>query len=200
MPIAAPLPTIWVTGLPASGKRTLATAIADHLRAQGQAAEVIDSGRLRRTPLGASLGFSRDDRDTNVRRHAMAAAMLTRNGVLAVVSAVSPYRATREAIRAELGEFIEVWVSTSPAACAERDQSGNWARALAGELKGFTGADAPYEAPLAPECQADLAEEPVDSAALRVLAILEARRTASQTIERESDTLTAHLDELGYSD
>lgn len=200
MPTAAPLPTIWITGLPSSGKRSLATAIADHLRARGQMAEVIDSGRLRRTPLGASLGFSRDDRDTNVRRHAMAAAMLTRNGVVAVVSAVSPYRATREAIRSELGEFIEVWVSTPAEVCIQRDLGGNWARALAGELEGFTGVDAPYEPPVSAECEADLTDEPVDVAALRVLAIYDAHRSASQTLEAESDSLTAHLDELGYSD
>jgi adenylylsulfate kinase len=200
MPIASTLPTIWVTGLPASGKRTLATAIADHLRVQGQAAEVIDSGRLRRTPLGATLGFSRDDRDTNMRRHAMAAAMLTRNGVLAVVSAVSPYRATRETIRAELGEFIEVWVSTPPDICGARDQTGNWARALAGEIKGFTGVDAPYEAPAAPEFQVDLTQESVDAAALRVVTFLETRGAPSTEIDQESEDLTADLGELGYSD
>ena len=195
----ATLPTIWVTGLPASGKRVLATAIAAGLRERSQAVEVIDSGRLRRTPLGATLGFSRDDRNTNVRRHAMAAAMLTRNGVVAVVSAVSPYRAARDAIRAELGDFVEVWVSTPAEACATRDQSGNWARALAGELDGFTGVDAPYEASPRPEVSADLSVESVDSAAARVLALLDDRANAAPE-EGDTDNLTAHLDQLGYSD
>jgi len=199
MPQPSTLPTIWVTGLPASGKRALAAAIAAGLRARNQSVEVIDSGRLRRTPLGATLGFSRDDRDTNVRRHAMAAAMLTRNGVVAVVSAVSPYRATRDALRAELGNFVEVSVTTPPEACAARDQSGNWARAYAGELTGFTGVDAPYEAPVSPEVTANLAEEPADAAAVRVLAFLDARGSGGEN-EDETDVLTAHLDELGYTD
>ncbi len=161
--------------------------------------EVIDSGRLRRTPLGATLGFSRDDRDTNVRRHAMAAAMLTRNGVLAVVSAVSPYRATREAVRHELGNFVEVAVTTPPEACAERDPSGNWTRALSGELAGFTGVDDPYEPSDNPEIEADLSEESIDAAAIRVLAYLEARG-ASSDLDTDPDELSAHLDQLGYSD
>ena len=198
MPPSTPLPTIWVTGLPASGKRALATAIADRLRARGQAVEVIDSGRLRRTPLGATLGFSRDDRDTNVRRHAMAAAMLTRNGVLAVVSAVSPYRATREALRAELGDFVEVWASTPPEICAERDQSGNWARALRGEITDFTGVDAPFEAPADPEVTTDLSVESIDAATARVMAVLDARGSAVET-ENGPDDVAVHLDELGYS-
>lgn len=199
MPTSTTLPTIWVTGLPASGKRALAAAIADGLRARQQAVEVIDSGRLRRTPLGATLGFSRDDRNTNVRRHAMAAAMLTRNGVVAVVSAVSPYRATRDAIRSELGSFVEVHVNTPPEVCAERDQSGNWDRAQAGELTGFTGVDAPYEPSESPELTADLSQESVADAASRVLAFLDAQQDTSGHAARPDD-LSDHLDQLGYSD
>lgn len=193
--------TVWVTGLPASGKRALALEVARLLRARGRSVEVIDSGRLRKTPLGASLGFSRDDRETNVRRHAMAAAMLTRNGVVAVISAVSPYRSTREAIQAELGEFIEVWASTPPEACQARDTSGNWARALAGELKGFTGVDAPYQAPIAPAAVADIAVESAEDAALRVLDVIDARGwSVPDSSDDDSTRLAEQLQELGFSD
>ena len=193
--------TVWVTGLPASGKRALALEVARLLRARGRAVEVIDSGRLRQTPLGASLGFSRDDRETNVRRHALAAAMLTRNGVVAVISAVSPYRSTRDAIRAELGEFIEVWASTPPDACKQRDTSGNWARALAGELKGFTGVDAPYQAPTDPSAVANIAEESVEAAAARVLGVIDARGwSVPDATDEDSNRLAEQLQVLGYSD
>ena len=193
--------TVWVTGLPASGKRAVALEIAALLRARGRAVEVIDSGRLRKTPLGASLSFSRDDRETNVRRHAMAAAMLTRNGVVAVISAVSPYRSTRDAIHKELGAFIEVWASTPPQSCQARDTSGNWARALAGELTGFTGVDAPYEEPEAPAVTTDLDQERPEDAAARVLAIIDSRGwSVPDTTDEDSNRLAEQLQVLGYSD
>ncbi len=148
--------TVWLTGLPASGKRRLAEALARQLRVLGLSVEVIDSGKLRRTPLGSSVGFSVAERDLNARRHALAARMLTRNGVVAVVSAVSPLRSTRDLIRTELGDFFEVHVSTPPAVCAQHDPTGNWAKALAGEIQDFTGVNAPFEAPLDPEATVDM--------------------------------------------
>ncbi len=192
--------TVWLTGLPASGKRTLAGHVADGLRARSYAVEVIDSGTLRRGPLAAQLGFSRDERDLNVNRHALAAQLLARNGVVAVVSAVSPYRATRDAIRQELGRFVEVHVSTPAAVCAEWDQTGHWARALAGELYGFTGVDAPYEPPYAPEARVDLATVPMHEAARRVL---EAAETAGYIepelgTDRPTDEVHAQLGDAGY--
>lgn len=166
--------TIWCTGLPKSGKSALAEALASTIRGRGFQVELINSGKMRKTPLGASLGFSRDDRDTNVRRHAFAANLLVKNGVVAIVSAVSPYAATRAEIRAELSPFVEVYVSTSKAACIERDRDGVWAKALNGEIRNFTGVDALYEAPDRPEVEADLAQLSIEGAVNRVVAKLEA--------------------------
>ena len=165
--------TVWCTGLPSSGKSALADALVEKLQTRGLQVELINSGRMRQTPLGASLGFSRDDRDTNVRRHAFAAHLLVRNGVVAVVSAVSPYKATRDQIRMELGHFVLVYVSTPAAACIERDSSGNWAKALDGKIRGFTGVDDPYEAPESPGVEVDLSQLSVEAGVRRVLTTLE---------------------------
>lgn len=171
--------TVWLTGLPASGKRHVAACLVALLEARGLPVERIDSGKLRRTPLGARLGFSPAERDLNARRHALAARMLTRNGVVAVVSAVSPAAATRAAIRAELDGYVEVYVATPPDACAARDRSGNWARARAGTLADFTGVDAPYEAPTAPDVRVDISEISPEAAARTVLAALDAAGLAA---------------------
>jgi adenylylsulfate kinase len=192
--------TIWLTGLPSSGKRTLASDVARGLKARTQAVEVIDSGKLRGGPLGTQLGFSRDDRDTNVRRHALAAQLLARNGVVAVVSAVSPYRATRDNVRAVLGRFVEVHVATPPEVCAQWDQSGTWARALAGELSDFTGVDGPYEAPLHPEVRVDLSQVGMEEAARLVLQAAEAAGWLEVEMgpDEATDEVHARLGELGY--
>lgn len=166
--------TVWCTGLPKSGKSALAEALALTIRGRGLQVELINSGKMRKTPLGASLGFSRDDRDINVRRHAFAANLLVKNGVVAIVSAVSPYAATREEIRAELDPFVEVYVSTSKAACIERDRDGVWTKALNGEIRNFTGVDALYEVPETPEVEADLAQLSIEAAVARVVTKLEA--------------------------
>lgn len=166
--------TIWCTGLPKSGKSALADALAVAVQGRGFQVELINSGRMRKTPLGASLGFSKDDRDTNVRRHAFAANLLVKNGVVAIVSAVSPYANTRAEVRAELSPFVEVYVSTPKAACIERDRDGVWAKALNGEIRNFTGVDATYEVPDAPEVAADLAQLSTEGAVNRVMAKLEA--------------------------
>lgn len=168
-------PTLWLTGLPASGKRALGLVLVEGIRARGHAAELIDSGNLRRTPLGSSLGFSREERDLNAKRHALAARLLSRNGVFAVVSAITPFASTRRDIRAELDPYYEVYVATPPDACAARDRSGNWASARAGTLRGFTGVDAPFEEPLDAEARVDLSNESEDVVAARILADLEAR-------------------------
>ena len=165
--------TVWCTGLPSSGKSQLAEALAAAIGARGLQTEVINSGKMRKTPLGASLGFSRDDRDTNIQRHAFAANLLVRNGVVAIVSAVSPYADTRRAVRNELGAFAEVYVSTPKSACIDRDKDGAWARALRGEIRGFTGVDDPYEAPIEPDVDVDLSQISLEAAVNRVLAALE---------------------------
>ncbi len=165
--------TVWLTGLPGAGMRSLAASLATRIQQRGRQVEIIDSGRLRASPLGAGLGFSREDRDLNVRRHALAASLLTRHGVVAVVAAVSPHRATRDAIRAELGNFFEVHVATPAAVCIERDERGVWERALRGELPGFTGVESPYEEPQNPEATVDLGTQSLEEATDHLVAALE---------------------------
>ncbi len=155
--------TVWLTGLPASGKSTLAGAIEDRLRQAGRAACVLDGDDLRRG-LSADLGFGAADRDENVRRAAHVARLLAAAGVVAVVALVSPYRAARAAAR-ELHEdagltFIEVHLDTPLELCEERDPKGLYARARHGELSDMTGVDDPYEPPQDP----DLALAPADPA------------------------------------
>lgn len=196
--------TVWLTGLPSSGKNTFAEHLAARVRARGLAVEVIESGKLRRGPLGATLGFSRDERDTNVRRHALAAQLLARNGVVAIVSAVSPYRNTRDEIRQQLVAFAEVHIATPREVCMEWDSTGNWARALAGELDNFTGVNGPYEAPLNPELRLDLSSVERPDALDQVVTRLEQLGylpESTQEIDGEDvDLIRDRLRELGYAE
>jgi adenylylsulfate kinase len=177
---------VWITGLPGSGKNTLAEAIGSELAKRNVPFEIIDSGKLRETLLGDTLGFSRKDRDANCRRNAFVASLLAKNGVVAIVSSVSPYRSTRDALRQEMGGFVEVWVSTPKEVCVDWDPKGLWAKALAGEIRQFTGVDDPYEPPLSPEVEADLSQVGAGEAAMRVVEFLEKRGTiAVQTKEAE---------------
>ena len=156
--------TVWLTGLPSSGKTTVARALADRLRADGAAVEVLDGDELRRH-LTADLGFSRADRDTNVARVGYVAQLLARNGVLVLVPVIAPYAAARAAVRARHAAggtaYLEVHVATSLEVCAERDVKGLYARARAGQLSGLTGVDDPYEPPPRPELRLDTAGRPV---------------------------------------
>ncbi len=146
--------TVWLTGLPSAGKSTIALAAAGRLRAAGRRVEVLDGDTVR-THLCADLGFSRADRDENVRRIGYVAHLLARNGVLVLVAVVSPYAGARAAVRAEHSSsgtpFVEVHVTTPTEVCGDRDVKGLYARQRAGELRGLTGVDDPYEAPAAPE-------------------------------------------------
>ncbi len=143
--------TVWFTGLPSSGKTTIASALERRLTAAGFAVESLD-GDVVRTHLTRGLGYSREDRDENVRRVGFVAELLSRHGVVVLCSLVSPYRAAREEVRERhRGRFFEVYVSTPPAVCAQRDVKGLYARARAGEVTAMTGVDDPYEAPQAPE-------------------------------------------------
>ena len=133
------------------------------LAERGVVSESIASGTLRESLLNNTLGFSKDHRDANCRRNAFAAQVLARHGVVAIVSAVSPYRATREAIRDSIQDFVEVHVATPKEACVDRDTKGLWAKALAGEIRNFTGVDDPYEAPTNPEIVVDASQMPVQA-------------------------------------
>jgi adenylylsulfate kinase len=165
--------TIWFTGLSGSGKSTIAHILEGELRARGHKVEVLD-GDVVRTQLSKGLGFSKEDRDTNIRRIGWVCEVLARNDVVAIGSAISPYREIRDEIRANIGRFVEVYVEAPLEVLADRDVKGLYRKAMAGEIKGFTGVDDPYEAPLNPEvvCHTDGSETPDESAA-KVLAKLE---------------------------
>ncbi len=145
--------TIWLTGLPSAGKTTIARVLAGRLRAEGHRVEVLDGDEIRRF-LSAGLGFSREDRDTNVQRIGLVAEVLARNGVLCVVLVIAPYADSREAVRkrhqASGTAYLEIHVATPVEVCSERDVKGLYARQAAGVLKGLTGVDDPYEPPLDP--------------------------------------------------
>jgi len=138
--------TIWFTGLSGAGKSTLANLLEKELRAHDMKVEVLD-GDVVRTHLSKGLGFSKEDRDTNIRRIGWVCQVLTRNGVVAIAAAISPYHEIRDEIRANVKNFVEVYVEAPIAVLAERDVKGLYKKALAGELKNFTGVSDPYEAP-----------------------------------------------------
>jgi len=151
--------TIWFTGLSGAGKTTITQALEKKLRAAEVKLEVLD-GDIVRTNLTKGLGFSKEDRDENIRRIGFVSHLLTRNGVIVLVSAISPYRAIREEVRQRIGDFVEVFVNAPLAVCEERDVKGLYKRARAGEIKQFTGISDPYEPPENPEieCRTDLEE------------------------------------------
>ena len=155
--------TIWFTGLPSSGKTTLAHALAKRLADEGyDRVEVLD-GDLAREHLTKGLGFTREDRAETVRRIGWVASLLARNGVVVLASVISPYRDDRDAVREMHGErFVEVHVATPLEVCAERDVKGLYAKQRAGELTGLTGVDDPYEAPLRPEVVVPTHQQSVD--------------------------------------
>jgi adenylyl-sulfate kinase len=148
--------TVWLTGLSSAGKSTIAGALCEQLRGRGLRVELLD-GDIVRQKLSKGLGFSKEDRDENIRRIGFVAELLSRNGVIVVVAAISPYRAIRDEVRGRIGNFIEVFVNAPLAVVEERDRNGIYRRCRAGELHGVTGLDDPYEPPLAPEveCRTD---------------------------------------------
>lgn len=152
---------VWLTGLPGSGKTTIARALEASLRAEGARVEVLDGDEVR-AALSPDLGFSPSEREQHNRRVIYVAKLLSRNGVVAIVSLISPYRAVRDAARAELGRFIEVWVKCSVEECIRRDPKGHYRRALDGQNAQMTGIQAPYEAPVHPELVADTEQWPVE--------------------------------------
>jgi adenylyl-sulfate kinase len=168
--------TLWFTGLSGAGKSTVASLVERELRRRGTPVEVLD-GDVVRQNLSKGLGFSREDRDTNIRRIAFVADLLSRNGVVAITAAISPYRSTRDEARALMdGRFVEIHVKASVAECARRDVKGLYAKALAGEIEEFTGVSDPYEEPLAPELELDTEAETPEESAARVVGLLAVRR------------------------
>ena len=164
--------TLWFTGLSGSGKTTISQALEAKLRAAGVKLEVLD-GDIVRTNLTKGLGFSKEDRDENVRRIGFVSHLLTRNGVIVLVSAISPYRDVREQVRQRVGDFIEVYANASVEVCESRDVKGLYKRARSGEIKNFTGISDPYEEPLNPEVNCDTENETLDESVNKVMAKLE---------------------------
>lgn len=160
--------TLWLTGLSGAGKSTLATAVAHELRRHGVGVETLDGDEVRQN-LSKGLGFSREDRDINIRRIGYVAKLLARNGVVVISAAISPYRAVRDEVRRDIGAFVEVHVKASLEECIRRDTKGLYRRAQAGEIPQFTGVSDPYEEPLAPELVVDTEREDVATSAARVI-------------------------------
>lgn len=164
--------TVWFTGLPSSGKSTIARLMERQFRKWNLKTELLD-GDVVRTHLTKGLGFSKEDRDTNIKRIAFVCQLLTRNDVIAIASAISPYRESRDQARRMIGNFVEVFVKTSVQECEKRDVKGLYAKAKAGELKGMTGVDDPYEEPLHPDVVCETEIETPEQSAAKVAAALE---------------------------
>jgi adenylylsulfate kinase len=168
--------TIWLTGLSGAGKSTLAWAIERYLKALDHNVEVLD-GDIVRTHLSKGLGFSREDRNTNIQRIAFVCNLLTRNGVVSIAAAISPYLETRKWARKEIGNFVEIYVKCPLEVCRQRDVKGLYKLADEGKIENFTGVDDPYEEPEHPEL------------------VIE---TDKQTVEQSVTHIFAKLEELGY--
>ncbi len=164
--------TVWFTGLSGAGKTTISEQVAKKLKEQGYKIEVLD-GDIVRTNLTKGLGFSKEDRDTNIRRIGFVADLLTRNDVIVIVSAISPYRGVREEVKEKIGNFVEVFVNAPLSVCEDRDVKGLYKKARSGEIKMFTGVSDPYEPPTSPEieCRTDLEE--LDESINKVFASLQ---------------------------
>lgn len=168
--------TLWFTGLSGAGKSTLASAVRVRLAERRHRVEVLDGDEVRAN-LSKGLGFSKEDRDTNVRRIGFVARLLSRNGVVAITAAISPYRDTREEVRRQHeAPFIEVFVDCDIDTLLQRDTKGLYAQALRGEIMNFSGISDPYEPPVSPDIVVHTAKETVAESVDRILAELEKRR------------------------
>jgi adenylylsulfate kinase len=161
--------TLWFTGLPCSGKSAVADRLAERLKDRGYRVERLDGDIVRRS-LTRDLGFSKEDRDENIRRVAFVAKLLTRNDVFVVTSFVSPYREIRAHARQEIGRFLEVYTKCSLEECMRRDVKGMYKKAIEGEIKEFTGVSDPYEEPVDPEILLETAKETLEESTAKVLA------------------------------
>ena len=194
--------TLWFTGLSGAGKTTLARLVETELKSRGHRVEVLD-GDIIRTNLSKGLGFSKEDRDTNIRRIGFVCHLLSRNEVVAITAAISPYREVRDEVRRQIGSFVEVYVKCPIAVLAERDVKGLYKKALAGEIKNFTGVDDPYEEPLSPEIMIETDVETPEQSAARIIARLEelgllAAKQDSGYSEEDEEEVRRRLEALGY--
>jgi adenylyl-sulfate kinase len=195
--------TLWFTGLSGAGKTTLARMVENELRNRGHKVEVLD-GDVVRTNLSKGLGFSKEDRDTNIRRIGFVCNLLTRNEVIAIAAAISPYREIRDEVRRDIGAFVEVFVKCPIDVLAERDVKGLYKKALAGEIKNFTGIDDPYEEPHAPEVTVETDRETPAQSAARIIARLEELQYIATVAapdaytDEDDEEVRRRLEALGY--
>src|ERR1700730_6769888 len=191
--------TIWFTGLSGSGKSTLSEIIEHRLKEHGRNVEVLD-GDVVRTHLSNGLGFSREDRDTNIKRIGFVCGLLTRNGVICISAAIAPYREARDWARKEIGNFVEVYVRCPIDVCRQRDVKGLYKLVDEGKIKNFTGVDDPYEEPLHPELVIETDRETIEESVSCIFAKLEelGYLEPEEMHEEETQVVTEHLTALGY--
>jgi adenylyl-sulfate kinase len=191
--------TIWFTGLSGSGKSTLSEVIEQRFKVLGRNVEVLD-GDIVRTHLSKGLGFSREDRDTNIKRIGFVCNLLTRNSVICISAAIAPYRDARDWARKEIGNFVEVYVRCPIDVCRQRDVKGLYKLVDEGKIKNFTGVDDPYEEPLHPELIVETDKETVDESVARIFAKLTqlGYLEAEDDHEDESKVVVDRLAALGY--
>ncbi len=191
--------TVWFTGLSGAGKSTLSEILAQRLKALGLHVEVLDGDSVR-THLSKGLGFSRVDRDTNIKRIAYVCSLLTRNGVVCIAAAIAPYREAREWARKEIGDFVEVYVKCPLEVCRQRDVKGLYKLVDEGKIENFTGIDDPYEEPEHPELVVETDKETIAECIDRILAklteldYLEAEQVSNEESRQACERLVA----LGY--
>jgi adenylyl-sulfate kinase len=182
--------TIWFTGLSGAGKSTLAEIIEQRLRERGHNVEVLDGDEVR-THLSKGLGFSKEDRDTNIKRIAFVSKLLTRNGVATISAAIAPYREAREWARQEIGNFVEVYVKCPLEVCRQRDVKGLYKLVDEGKIKNFTGVDDPYEEPENPEVIVETGKESIEESVQKIFAKLEEFGYLADEFTDVTDQLTA---------
>ena len=193
--------TVWFTGLSGSGKSTIAEMLYHEFQARGMKTEILDGDMVRQN-LSKGLGFSKEDRDTNILRIGFVANLLTRNGVATICCPISPYKETRDANRALIGDFVEVHVHATLEELAEnRDPKGLYKKALAGEITGFTGVDDPYEEPEDPELKVDtMVQTPEESLRSVLTRLVELGYLESDEVMVEGDRLHSGLTDLRVHD
>lgn len=191
--------TIWFTGLSGAGKSTLSEIVEQRLKARGRNVEILD-GDIVRTHLSKGLSFSREDRDTNIKRIAFVCGLLTRNGVVSISAAISPYREAREWARKEIGDFVEIYLKCPIEVCRQRDVKGLYKLVDEGKIKNFTGVDDPYEEPEHPELVIETDKETVEESVAHIFAKLVelGYLEAEEDTEEEAKVVIDRLMAMGY--